>query len=449
MAEGAHDSETPGRDRRACADSVTGVAVIDVRDHGAVGDGRTDDHAAIMAALDAADAAGGGTVFLPVGTYAVSAPVGRDDPPLSRVCLLGDGDRASRLLATAAFAPVAGSWFMSRIENLMIDAGGHGGPGLVIDLDKSYIRHCWVRNWAGYGISLNPTREGLLNWIDDTFVEQHEGTGIHTTHRFYDSWIVNNNVGSTGPNLSVEGGPVRILANHFDGSPRHNIELRGNRLLTIVGNICEGARREAIVYTMPDWLDSDSLQVQIVANNITNGGKEQSGRFPAIGIYSRSAEHRASGFAVTGNFFACTDDDAGWTYAVDARHVDALAIAGNQWENRGFAIAPTRVDGADVAVSGNSSGAAGGPDGRAIAVLEAPTTLTATAGDEVYFLRDGASVTLPPAHDNRCRITLKNLAASGVRVAAPGGAVDRQTAITLTPGQTVEMLSDSTNWWTL
>lgn len=426
------------------------MAVIDVRDHGAAGDGRTDDHGAVMAAIDAADAAGGGTVFLPVGTYAMSAPLGRDDPPLSRVCLLGDGDRASRILATGAFAPVTGSWFMSRIENLMIDAGGHGGPGLVVDLDKSYLRHCWVRNWTGYGISLNPNREGLLNWIDDTFVEQCEdpgGIGIHTTHRFYDSWIVNNNVGSTGPNLSVEGGPLRILANHFDGSPRHNIEMRGNRLITVVGNICEGARREAIVYTMPNWLATDSPQVQIVGNNITNGGKEAAGRYPAIGVYSRDAEHRTSGFAVTGNFFACSDDDSGWTYAVDAPHVDALAIAGNQWEKRGFAIAPTRVDGVDVAVAGNSSG---NGDGRVVAVLETPVTLTADAGDRVYFLHDGAAVTLPPAAGNRCRITLKNLAAGGVRVAAaPGGGLDRQAAITLAPGQTVEMLSDGKNWWTL
>src|SRR6478752_9572686 len=246
------------------ADNVGWMTVANVREHGATGDGTTDDHAAIAGAIAAADAAGGGTVFFPAGVYAVSAPLGVDDPGIARVCLLGDGDRASTVLATGNFAPVTGAWTQCRIENLMLDAGGHGGPGMVVDLDKSYVRHCWVRNWSGQGISLNPTPVGLLNWIDDTFVEQCDGTGVHTTYRFYDSWIVNNNIGSTGPNLSVASGPVRILPNKLNGSPRIKIELRGNKSLTIIGNICEGARREAIAYTMPSWLESDSPQVQIV-----------------------------------------------------------------------------------------------------------------------------------------------------------------------------------------
>ena len=130
------------------------MTVANVRDHGAVGDGVSDDHAAVTAAITAADAAGGGTVFFPSGVYAVSAPLGIADPGISRVCLLGDGDRAAMILATGNFAPLTGSWTQSRIENLMIDAGGHGGPGMIVDLDKSYVRHCWVRNWSGHGISL-------------------------------------------------------------------------------------------------------------------------------------------------------------------------------------------------------------------------------------------------------------------------------------------------------
>jgi hypothetical protein len=46
-----------------------GMPVFDVRDHGARGDGSTLDTDAINAAIDAAAAAGGGTVFFPAGTY--------------------------------------------------------------------------------------------------------------------------------------------------------------------------------------------------------------------------------------------------------------------------------------------------------------------------------------------------------------------------------------------
>lgn len=46
--------------------------VYNVLDYGAVGNGSTDDRAAIQAALDACRVAGGGTVYLPAATYAIT-----------------------------------------------------------------------------------------------------------------------------------------------------------------------------------------------------------------------------------------------------------------------------------------------------------------------------------------------------------------------------------------
>lgn len=51
------------------------MAVFNVQTYGAVGDGTTDDLAAINLALAAAVAAGGGAVYFPLGTYAVSNTV--------------------------------------------------------------------------------------------------------------------------------------------------------------------------------------------------------------------------------------------------------------------------------------------------------------------------------------------------------------------------------------
>ena len=51
---------------------LKGDIQFDVKGYGAIGDGTTDDVTAIQAALDAANTAGGGTVFLPEGSYKIT-----------------------------------------------------------------------------------------------------------------------------------------------------------------------------------------------------------------------------------------------------------------------------------------------------------------------------------------------------------------------------------------
>src|ERR1044071_5992558 len=51
---------------------------LNLRDFGAVGDGVADDGPAFQKALDALAAAGGGTLFVPEGKYAIATPVFKD-----------------------------------------------------------------------------------------------------------------------------------------------------------------------------------------------------------------------------------------------------------------------------------------------------------------------------------------------------------------------------------
>src|SRR4051812_11566715 len=58
-------------DARAASDVNNAPVALDLKDFGATGDGVTDDGPALQAALDALADAGGGSLFVPEGRYAI------------------------------------------------------------------------------------------------------------------------------------------------------------------------------------------------------------------------------------------------------------------------------------------------------------------------------------------------------------------------------------------
>lgn len=79
------------------------VGVFNVRHYGATGDGTTDDTAAIQLAIDKAEAAGGGVVYFPTGTYRCNVTMDSIDIIPS---LRGAGTRVSILRSYTAGSPV-------------------------------------------------------------------------------------------------------------------------------------------------------------------------------------------------------------------------------------------------------------------------------------------------------------------------------------------------------
>lgn len=99
--------------------SLDNISVINVKDptYGAVGNGVTDDTAAIQAAIDAASAAGGGIVFLPPGTYLLTDTITFYYP---RVFLRGAGMWNTKLTRSGDFG------------DTIIFGGGQAGSGVVL-----------------------------------------------------------------------------------------------------------------------------------------------------------------------------------------------------------------------------------------------------------------------------------------------------------------------------
>jgi hypothetical protein len=136
---------------------------VSVKDFGAVGDGVTDDTAEINNAIVAVNAAGGGTVFFPEGTYLVGDAGGNVAISLlSNVTLNGDGINATIIkLKNAGNAHVinANSASNVAITNLTVDGnranqslGVHGIRGGGTGVDGYFIENVEVKQTYAYGI---------------------------------------------------------------------------------------------------------------------------------------------------------------------------------------------------------------------------------------------------------------------------------------------------------
>jgi hypothetical protein len=90
------------------AAQAAGESLFNVRDtrFGAQGDGIADDGPAVQRAVDAALAGGGGTIYLPAGTYRVATPIVpypvRGTSGWGRLAVQGAGTQVTRLIADVA-----------------------------------------------------------------------------------------------------------------------------------------------------------------------------------------------------------------------------------------------------------------------------------------------------------------------------------------------------------
>ena len=120
------------------------VTVFNVRDYGATGNGTTDDGAAITSAANAMQAAGGGTLYFPPGTYKIystgttyrylTAFGGTAQQPASGYSIIGDD--ATLAIDPTNPAPQAESWgaifAFANVVNVKIDGFNVTGPNMDI-----------------------------------------------------------------------------------------------------------------------------------------------------------------------------------------------------------------------------------------------------------------------------------------------------------------------------
>jgi hypothetical protein len=144
----------------AALTTMGGMPVYNVVTYGADPTGSADSTTAIQTAIDAASAAGGGTVFFPQGTYSISSTL----TTYSSIRLLGDGDNGSAKLRLAVNSDCnliesTTQWNINMlIENLWLEgdkdnqASGHGI--YMSEALHTKIRNCVIRNFKETGVYL-------------------------------------------------------------------------------------------------------------------------------------------------------------------------------------------------------------------------------------------------------------------------------------------------------
>ena len=289
---------------------------VSVKDYGAVGDGVTDDTAAIQAAVNT-----GGAVIVPVGTYKVSAKISL----VSNVQLLGAGT-AAIFLGTQA----SGTMFES-----------DGATGWAID-------GC---HFTGAGTSGTGT-------VYAVFVK-NATSNIRISRCSFDTCYMAIGVDSATLPASFA---VEISGNKFS-----NIGLNGLGINStgadyrIVNNLFYNCGTVATLANIGSAMELRGVQRSLISNNVIRDGQYSSaGAVDAIRLeYNTELTTQVSGVTVSGNTiqnvsgygirvqFALNCDISGNTLVGAATCQDAIGILGDT-------VAGTNKTSSNISVAGNT-----------------------------------------------------------------------------------------------
>ncbi|MEH3055499.1 MAG: glycosyl hydrolase family 28-related protein [Patulibacter minatonensis] len=294
-----------------------------VEDFGAVGDNSTNNTAAIQSAIDAADAAGGGVVFFPKGTYKTGKLTCASNVYFAGVsydiAYTARGSRLSLISGTnddMFFVP----WGVRNVcfddlhleGNYANQSGTSRGIAFAEDpantgpqsYQQAHIRRCSVKGFLTAGIYVGKWNEGVDTvqsfvannaghgiWIEtsDCQVSQNHilangGDGVRLGNS---SCVVSNNssisgnlrgvaVVSGGAGASYSSGTAisqhQIIGNHLDFNLRQGVYVQGNHT-SVVGNLiatngAEANNTYANVEFAGQLTDSSWTIGNVLSNNV-------------------------------------------------------------------------------------------------------------------------------------------------------------------------------------
>lgn len=178
---------------------ATALGWFNVKDFGAKGDNTADDTAGIQAAINAANAVGGGTVYLPRGIYKISAAIQMKN----HIKFMGDGDFVTEIIMTSTTANAfeGASLIYVNMESFRLTGPGSGtGQGIkfTVEFDYCLLKDITVTDFGSTGIEIeqpivsNFTRvTSRLNGASGFYIHG-TGTGAGTSISMDSCWAHDN-----------------------------------------------------------------------------------------------------------------------------------------------------------------------------------------------------------------------------------------------------------------
>lgn len=195
----------------AAAYVAKGSKDVNVKDYGAVGNGSTDDTAAIQSAINAA-ATNGGPVFIPRGVFVITGPLTVSDG----VTLRGISKYNTVLSTSSATANMLTMGNATGLENIKLTASVTRTAGIFVDvrgngvfIDNCQITEYWVGISVGVFSTSLPVMTRISNNLMSTTVTVATGAAIQLLN-FANTIIHANTI--TGPTLpgTQPGAGIRI-----------------------------------------------------------------------------------------------------------------------------------------------------------------------------------------------------------------------------------------------
>ena len=297
--------------------NVRGPLVVGSANADYITDGTADD-VQIQAAIDAADTAGGGVVFIQSGTYDITAPIEMKD----YVTLEGEGINATDLvlansvdnhLITSDASTSGYVWFCT-IRNMTLDGNkANNVDGDVVNMLRSHtwvVEHLQIQNASRHGVHMVGTSDPVFcinSIVKHCYISDSDDIGLKIGGYAPNNHALNNIIGTNTvsvPLVSLENTECTFIGNHVHHGAADGIEISSDRNL-VIGNFVETSGANGISLT------SAGSGARVEGNSITNSGfGGGGGTFSAIKI----AGDRAS---VIGNLCIDTQGTKTQDYGIE------------------------------------------------------------------------------------------------------------------------------------